>query len=66
MQCASSMAMSVGLALGQHFGEAGDAQALGGDEEELQRAVEVVDAGLAGGGAVAAGVDALDGEAERS
>ena len=50
------------LALGEHFGKAGDAQALGRDEEELQRAVEVVDAGLAGGGAVAAGVDALDGE----
>ncbi len=52
-----------GLALGEHLGEAGDAEALGGDEEELQFAVEVVDAGLAGGGAVAAGVDALDGEA---
>ena len=47
------------LALGEHLGEAGDAQALGRDEEELQFAVEVVDAGLAGGGAIAAGVDAL-------
>ena len=51
------------LALGQHLREAGDAQALRRDEEELQRAVEVVDAGLARGGAVAAGVDALHGEA---
>ena len=54
-----------GFALGEHFGEAGDAQALGRDEEELQIAVEVVDAGLAGGGAVASGVDALHGEAAR-
>ena len=52
-----------GLAFGEHFGEAGDAQALRGDEEELQGPVEVIDAGLAGGGAVAAGVDALDREA---
>ena len=50
------------LALGEHFGKAGDAQTLRRDEEELQRAVEIVDAGLAGGGAVAAGVNALDGE----
>ena len=35
------------FAFGQHFGEAGDAQALGGDEEKLQRAGKVVDAGLA-------------------
>ena len=41
-----------GLALGEHFGEAGDAKALGGDEEELESAVEVVDAGLATDGAV--------------
>ena len=47
------------LALGQHLGEAGDAQALGRDEEEVEPAVEVVDAGLARGAAVAAGVDAL-------
>ena len=51
-----------GLALGEHLGKAGDAEALGRDEEELQGAVEVVDAGLARGGAVAAGVDALHGE----
>jgi hypothetical protein len=25
-----------GLALGEHFGEAGDAEAFGGDEEELE------------------------------
>ena len=57
------MAISDGLALGQHLGKAGDAQPLRRDEEELQAAVEVVDAGLARGGAVAAGVDALHGEA---
>ena len=34
-----------GLALGEHLREAGDAQALGGDEEEVEFAVEVVAAG---------------------
>ena len=42
---------------------AGDAQALRGDEEKLQFAVEVIEACLARGGAVAPGVDALDGDA---
>ena len=37
-----------GLAAGEHLGEAGDAHALGCDEEELEGAVEVVAAGLAG------------------
>ena len=37
-----------GLAAGEHLGEAGDAHALGRDEEELEGAVEVVAAGLAG------------------
>ncbi len=51
------------LALGEHLGEAGDAHALGGDEEELEGAVEVVAAGLAGLLAVEPGVDAGDLEA---
>jgi hypothetical protein len=53
-----------GLALGQHLRETGDPEALGGDEEELQGAIEVIDAGLAADGAVEAGVNAGDGEAE--
>ena len=48
------------FSLGQHFGEARDAQALRRDEEELQFAGEIIDAGLPGGGAIAAGMDALD------
>ena len=53
-----------GLAAGEHLGEARDAHALGGDEEELEVAVEVVAAGLAGVFAGEAGVDAGDFEAE--
>jgi hypothetical protein len=53
-----------GLALGEHLGKAGDAEALGGDEEEVERAIEVVAAGLAGVVAGEAGVDAGDAEAE--
>ena len=52
-----------GLALGEHLGKAGNAQPLRRDEEELQAAVEVVDAGLARGLAVEPGVDARDAEA---
>ena len=52
-----------GLAAGEHLGEAGDAQALGRDEEEVEGAVEVVAAGLAGVVAGEAGVDAGDAEA---
>ena len=52
-----------GLAAGEHLGEAGDAQALGCDEEEVEGAVEVVAAGLAGVVAGEAGVDAGDAEA---
>ena len=52
------------LALRQHFRETADAKALGGNEKELEFAVQVVDADLAGGGTVATGMDALDGEAE--
>ena len=51
-----------GFALGEHLREADDAEAFGGDEEELEFAVEVVYADLAGGRAVAPGVDAFDGE----
>jgi len=47
-----------GLAAREHLGEAGDAHALGRDEEELEGAVEVVAAGLTGLLAVEAGVDA--------
>ena len=54
-----------GLAPGEHLGEAGDAQALGRDEEEVEGAVEVVAAGLAGVVAGEAGVDAGDAEAVR-
>ena len=36
-----------GRALGEHLGEAGNAQALGRDEEEVECAGEIVDAGLA-------------------
>ena len=53
-----------GFALGEHLGEAGDAHALGGDEEEVEVAGEVVAAGLAGVFAGEAGVDAGDAEAE--
>jgi hypothetical protein len=35
-----------GSALGQHLGKAGDAEALGGDEEEIEPAREVIDARL--------------------
>ena len=54
-----------GWALGEHLGEAGYAHALGGDEEKVERAVEVVAAGCAGGLAVEAGVDAGDAQAKR-
>lgn len=47
-----------GGAAGEHFGEARDAQALGGDEEELEPAFEVVAAGLAGVVAGEPGVNA--------
>ena len=47
------------LAFGQHFGEAWNAEPLRRDEQELQLALQIVDAGLPGCGAVAAGVDAL-------
>ena len=52
------------LALGEHLGEAGDREALRRDEQEVEAARQVVDAGLARRGAVAAGMDALGGEAD--
>ncbi len=52
-----------GLLFCEHRGEVGDAHALGCDEEELEGAVEVVAAGLAGFVAGEAGVDAGDAEA---
>src|SRR5471032_2108447 len=53
----------VRLPLGQHLEEPGNAQPLRGDEQKLQVAVEVVHASLARSGAVAPGMDALNGEA---
>ena len=52
-----------GLAFGEHLGEAGDAHALWCNEEELESAVEIVAAGLAGLVAGEAGMDAGDAEA---
>ena len=48
------------LALAQHLGKAGDAQPLRRDEEKLQAAVQVVDAGLARALAIQSGVNARD------
>ena len=53
-----------GLAAGKHLREAGNAHALGRDEEEVEGAVEIVAAGLAGVVAAEAGVDAGDAEAK--
>ncbi|MCU1320057.1 MAG: hypothetical protein JWP98_1575 [Edaphobacter sp.] len=53
-----------GFAAAEHLRKAGDAHALGSDEEELEGAVEVVAAGLAGFVAGEAGVDAGYAEAE--
>ena len=63
MQCASSIAIRHGLRLREHLREARHAQPLRRDEEEVELAVEVVEADLARGRAVAAGVDALGREA---
>ena len=49
-----------GLAAGEHLGEAGDADPLGRDEEEVERAGEVVAAGLCGRRRGRVGVDAGD------
>ncbi len=51
------------LALRQHLREAGNAEALRGDEEEVELAVEIVDANLPGGGTIASRVDAVGAEA---
>ena len=53
-----------GRAAGQRLGEAGDAEALGGDEEEVEPAVEVGAEGPLREPAVAAGVDALGAQAQ--
>ena len=58
------MAMSAGT-LGQHLWKAGNAQALRCDEKKVEGAGEVVDAGLAGDGAVETGVNARDPQVER-
>ena len=52
-----------GLAAGEHLGEAGDAHPLGRDEEEVERAGEVIAAGGAGVVAGEVGVDAGDAQA---
>jgi hypothetical protein len=52
-----------GLAAGEHLWEAGNAEAFGCDEEEVERAVEVIAAGLASFVAAEAGVNAADFEA---
>ena len=52
-------------AAGQHLGEAGDPQPLGGDEEEVEPPLEVRLDDRARGGPVAAGVDALRPQAQR-
>ena len=54
-----------GFAPGEHLGEAGDAQALGGDEEEVEAAGQVVDAGLPGARPIPPRMNALGGEALR-
>ena len=53
------------LALGQHLGEAGHAQPLRRDEEKLQRALQIIHAGLAGHAAVKAGVNPRHSQAQR-
>jgi hypothetical protein len=52
-----------GCAAGEHFGEAGDAETLGSDEEELELAVEIVATDLAGVVPRESGVDAGDAQA---
>ena len=46
------------FALREHLGKTTDAQTLRGDKQELQSAVEIVDADLARSGAIAPGMDA--------
>lgn len=48
----------------EHLGKAGNTQALGSDKQEVECTGEVVGAGLAGDGAVKAGVDARNAEVE--
>jgi len=55
----------VGFALGKHLGKPFNAQPLRGNEHKLQRAAEIVPAGLAGGHAVQSGMNARDFETER-
>ena len=53
-----------GLAFGEHLRKAGNAKALGSDEEKLERAGKIGAAGFASGLARQAGVDAGNVEAE--
>ncbi len=53
-----------GFALGEHLGEAGDAEEFGGDEEEVEAAFEVGAGGFAEVFTGQAGVDAGDAEVE--
>ena len=50
---------------GEHLGKAGNAEALGSDEQELQVALQIFGADLAGVEAFEAGVNAADTQAER-
>ena len=53
-----------GFTLGEHLGEARNAHSLGGDEEKIEVAGEIIAAGLTGGVTVETGVDTGDTEAE--
>ena len=53
-----------GRTLGEHLRKARNAQPLGSDEKEVERASEIVDAGLARDGAVEAGVNSRDAQVE--
>ena len=50
------------FSLGQHFGKARHPKPFGSDKQELQLAVQVVDADAAGSFPIAARMNALDGE----
>ena len=63
MQCASSIAISAGFRFASISGKPAHAQPLRRDEEKLQLAVQIIDAHLARGRAIAPGVDAFHREA---
>ena len=53
-----------GRTFGEHLGKTGNAQSLRCDEEKVERAGKIVDAGLTRDGAVEAGVNARDAQVE--